>query len=261
MSQPAPPPRPPHPSDSHFYGEAPSIKSPINEGTPPPPPPKTAAHYSGQNTPHNGPPLPPPPPRSSALHVREVAYRQDTGTRVPVVENGWLPDALRDKSKADLDSLMKNPTLLNALLYAPDTRHAAIPESNAQLEHLLSQNISLAQHLNGLANNLTHQRAAITTKLLSLRALERQWHMKQATMDDALSPFAPKAVHTRLVTGIQEQGAVLQAMEESFLEDDGKAGEREIAEFLRRWKEGKKILVLREERRQRFEEGRVGGWK
>lgn len=85
-------------------------------------------------------------------------------------------------------------------------------------------------------------------------------------MDDALAPWAPKAVHTRLGQGVQEQEAWCRAMEESFLDgaegaNGGTAGDREVSEWLRKYREGRKVLELRKEKKLRLEEGRVSGWK
>jgi hypothetical protein len=63
------------------------------------------------------------------------------------------------------------------------------------------------------------------------------------------------------VQGIQELEALCEALEESFVEGEGKASEREVAEFVKRCREGRKLLGLRRERKARFEEGRVGGWR
>lgn len=57
-----------------------------------------------------------------------------------------------------------------------------------------------------------------------------------------------------------------RALEESFLHDapggaDGRVGEREVGEFLRRYREGRKAVGRRREERARWDEGRVGGWR
>ena len=81
-------------------------------------------------------------------------------------------------------------------------------------------------------------------------------------MDRALEPWSPKALHAKLVASIGEQEMLCRALEESFLESqDGRASEREIAEWVKRYREGRMVLGLRQERRARFEEGRVGGWR
>jgi hypothetical protein len=54
---------------------------------------------------------------------------------------------------------------------------------------------------------------------------------------------------------------VCRALEESFLEGDGAtANEREALEWVRRYREAKKIYYSRQERKERWDEGRIGGW-
>ena len=129
------------------------------------------------------------------------------------------------------------------------------------MEQALEQNETLAKHLVENSQSLAALRGHTESQLLHLHALERQWRQKQAALDDALAPWSPKAVHSRLVTGIAEQEAYCSALEESFLDEQARAGDREMSEFLKRYREGKKMLALRMERRARFDEGRVGGWR
>lgn len=84
-------------------------------------------------------------------------------------------------------------------------------------------------------------------------------------MDHALSPFAPASLYQRLGAGVAEQGQVCAALEESFLEGEGDDGapatEREALDWVRRYREAKKLYYLRQERKERWDEGRVGGWR
>jgi hypothetical protein len=134
------------------------------------------------------------------------------------------------------------------------------------LRTLLAQNIALAEQLKALEAHVRHQRESTQSRLLSLRALERQWRAKQAEQDAALREFSPPALYQRLSAAIGEQEALCRGLEESFLEADGAgddtvASEREVAEFVRRLREGRKIAYLRAERKERWDEGRVGGWR
>lgn len=55
---------------------------------------------------------------------------------------------------------------------------------------------------------------------------------------------------------------VCRALEETFLEGDGgTTSEREITEWVRRYREAKKVYYLRREQKERWDEGRVGGWR
>ena len=82
-------------------------------------------------------------------------------------------------------------------------------------------------------------------------------------MDHALGMFAPASLYQRLGQGVQEQAGVCQAMEESFLDaDDGvMETEREVGEWVRRYREARTLYYLRQERKERWDEGRVGGWR
>lgn len=90
-------------------------------------------------------------------------------------------------------------------------------------------------------------------------------------MDDALSPWQPRAMYQRLLASISEQESLLRAMMDSFLDGgsqdgyygggDGKATEKEVTEWIRRIREGATTLEKRREMRARWDEGRVGGWR
>lgn len=100
--------------------------------------------------------------------------------------------------------------------------------------------------------------------------LQTQWRRKQGEMDEALAPWGPRAMYQRLVAGIGEQEALLGAVYESFLDggsegydngDGGKAGEKEVTDWIKRIREGTTTLEKRREMRARWDEGRVGGWR
>lgn len=82
-------------------------------------------------------------------------------------------------------------------------------------------------------------------------------------MDHALGPrFAPASLYRRLGAGLAEQEAMCGALEESFLDGEaGEAGEREVVEWVRRYREARRGYYLRRERKERWDEGRVGGWR
>jgi hypothetical protein len=157
---------------------------------------------------------------------------------------------------------LKRPEILSALVHSHLTIHPSTTASQEPLLEALAENISLASHLNDLEARLVHLRASTQAQLLATHALERQWRQKQSDMDRALSPFSPSSLYQRLSQGVQEQEMVCRALEESFLEGDGGvATEREITEWVRRYRDAKKLYCSRKEQKERWDEGRVGGWR
>lgn len=106
-----------------------------------------------------------------------------------------------------------------------------------------------------------NQRSATQSRLLALRALEQQHRTKIAETEDTLKGFSPMALYQRLNASVQDQDALVKGIEESFLEQGGLAKEREVADFVRRVRDAKRIAFLRTERKERWDEGRVGGWR
>ncbi|KAI1268823.1 hypothetical protein F5Y18DRAFT_168839 [Xylariaceae sp. FL1019] len=193
------------------------------------------------------------------------AMRQYQQQPIPDPGDAWIPSVLEDKSKQDLADILSSPSLLQALNLSQETIHPSLSHSQDALLSALSENVGLAQHLTELESRLEHQRASTQAQLLSAHALERQWRAKQADTDAALAPFAPAALYTRLTQALQEQEMLCAAMEESFLEGGGEDGnlasEREMLDWVRRYREARRTCYLRGERKERWNERRVGGWR
>ncbi|GFP52760.1 hypothetical protein ACSS6W_003142 [Trichoderma asperelloides] len=269
------------PADSHaptppILPPKPSSQEPSRIGTPasgaaPPPPPSTLSEAGQQyrssviagldaaaTAAAGGVPTPPPPPAVAARSAD-----------IPDPGDQWLPQVLQDKSIQDLADILSSPSLLNGLTNSPSSIHPSLQASHQDLLAALSSNIDLATRLSELESRLAHQRSAAQAQLLSMHALERQWRQKQSDMDLALARFSPAALYQLLNQSVQEQALVCQAMEESFLDRDGVDGgggeattsEREAAEWIRRYREAKVQYYLRQERKERWDEGRVGGWR
>ncbi len=160
--------------------------------------------------------------------------------------------------------ILASQDLLNALTQSSSTIHPSLAASHAALQNALDENLELAKHLQDQEARLAHQRSATHAQLLGAHALERTWRAKQAAMDAALAPFAPASLYQQLAAGVGEQEQVCQALEDSFLEGDSDgalASERETTEWMRRYREARKLYYLRQERKERWDEGRVGGWR
>ncbi|TKA25732.1 hypothetical protein B0A50_05828 [Salinomyces thailandicus] len=252
-------------TSGQIYSPQPQPPPHYYSATPPAPPPKP----STSSTPARGPPLPPPPPNAhgpseldgSEAHALPHTHQESSHPTIPPIEPNWLPPALIDKPTPDLHALLQNPTLQTALLDNPSTQHPSIPASQQTLQPVLSANLALSTALSDLDARLTAQRSATQSRLLALRALEQQHRAKLAETEDALAEFSPMALYRRLAASVQEQELLVRGVEESWLDEGGVAGERDVVEFVRRVREVKKTAFLRRERRERWDEGRVGGWR
>ncbi|KAL0939419.1 uncharacterized protein CTRU02_206029 [Colletotrichum truncatum] len=183
---------------------------------------------------------------------------------IPDPGDQWLPKLLQDKSKHDLADIATNLELLNALTHAPSTIHPSLASSHQALKAALAENLDIASRLVELEARLAHQRSSAQAQLLSTHALERQWRQKQSDMDHALAPFSPASLYQRLGQGVHEQASVCHALEESFIDGEGGgafASERETLEWIKRYRDAKALYYLRQERKGRWDEGRVGGWR
>lgn len=80
-------------------------------------------------------------------------------------------------------------------------------------------------------------------------------------MDRELAPWSAKVLYQRLREAEREGEEWCEGLEGSWLDGQGEMGEREVGEFLRGYREGRVKVWRRKEARERWDEGRVGGWR
>ncbi|KAI9644513.1 hypothetical protein NHQ30_006534 [Ciborinia camelliae] len=272
-SSPSPSPYPNAPSSSYTPHRNSQSYSGLDTNAPPPPPPKPHSRdVSRQGTPagSGNPSFSRPGEPSTSSTETPIQCEDESHDDPEQVQSNlsledpgdqWLPDLLLGKSKQDLASILSNPTLLAALTHSKRTSHPSISASHEPIQTTINDNLTLATHLDKVASRLQHLRAAIQTQLLATHALERQWKQKQAEMDRALAPFAPSSLYQQLAQGVAEQEMICRAMEESFLEAQDVLGERDVLDWVRRFRDSKGVFYRRREWKDRWDEGRVGGWR
>ncbi|EMF17735.1 uncharacterized protein SEPMUDRAFT_78302 [Sphaerulina musiva SO2202] len=168
---------------------------------------------------------------------------------------------LKDKSVNDLQDILNSQSFQAALLSSPHTTHPSIPLAEQHLPPLLQANLAAASKLLDTESRLSDLRERTQSRLLALRAMEQQHRSKISETEAALRDFSPQALYQRLNASVQEQELLLRGLEESWLEEDGVASEREVTEFVKRTKDARKVAFLRRERKSRWDDGRVGGWR
>lgn len=249
--------------------------------SPPPPPPRLPPDSVSPSSSEAILPQPLHPPVSQ--QKKQLAQEPQTVAELPDPGESWLPlSFLEDKSKADLHNILTDASLLSALTYAPQTAHPSLGDMYDRLSAALRINISAATSLEELEAQLASTRAEAQARLLAAHAAERQFKQRQAALTDervggALAGFAPQALYRRLVAATQEQEAVSEGILESFMDsrsphygghavhgqhgEGDRATEREVVEWVRQYREARKLYYLRRERKARWDEGRVGGWR
>ncbi|KAF3939515.1 hypothetical protein ABW19_dt0208067 [Dactylella cylindrospora] len=282
-----PPPIPP---------QIPSYYDP-SSGIPPPPPPKPNSNNASRSgTPYNPSQFQPPPPAQAQLppagspELFIPPVLQDKSHVVPIIYHSSKCKLTNNQlSRDDLLYILHSPPLLDALYLG---HHPSSTHNLTLLNNALSANTAQASRLQSLNAAVEHQRAATSSSLLKTRALERTWRDKENEMDVALNRFSPRALHARLGQAVGEADAVSRALEESFLEDDGlgdadaefasggnggggsgggaagggggKGGmkaSKDVDNFVKSYRGVRALYHLRKERKERWDENRVGGWR
>ncbi|KAF2857997.1 hypothetical protein K470DRAFT_283526 [Piedraia hortae CBS 480.64] len=215
---------------------------------PPAPPPKQ---------PRGPPPPPPPVPLVSELPGEPTESDDDA---LPASQD-WLPESVKDMSAGDLEDLLQDQSLQAALLQRTGTGHPAVMASQNALRPLLETNVRVANSLEESEGKLKQQREQTQSRLLALRALEQQHRSKLAETERALRSFSPMALYQRLSAGAQEQDRLVEEIEQNWLEEGGMATDREVVDFVKRVRDAKRTAFLRRERKARWDDGRVGGWR
>ncbi|KAI5840009.1 hypothetical protein DFP73DRAFT_587126 [Morchella snyderi] len=210
------------------------------------------------------PPAPPPKPTTSATHSRTASPLPPIWSSSPAPppppppsSDPFVPPILHTKSLDDLTHLLSSPHLLDAL-FASTHPHAH--QHEATLTAALRRNADLAARLSALEPRLHSARDGAERALLDARMKEREWRAREKEMYQSLQPFSSPALYSRLVNAVADAEAVAEAMAESFLEEGGGDG-RDVGEFVREYRALRKAYHLRRERKERWDEGRVGGWR
>ncbi|KAK6544367.1 hypothetical protein TWF694_001068 [Orbilia ellipsospora] len=256
----------------------PPYYDPSSSGLPPPPPPKPNSNNASRSgTPYNPSQFAPPLPSQQQQLQPIVPPGHSPHQPAPEL---FVPSVLQDKSRDDLLHILHSQHLLDALYLA---HHPSSPQNLTVLTTALSSNAAHAARLQSLSAAVDHQRATTSSTLLKTRQLERSWREKENEMDVALNRFSARALHARLGQAVGEADAVSRALEESFLEDDGlgdadgefvghgvgnggggkggiKAG-KDVDNFVKSYRGVRALYHLRKERKERWDENRVGGWR
>lgn len=176
---------------------------------------------------------------------------------------GWqtLLQLLGKQANAELQQMLQNESLLQALSSARAVHHPSYESDSAAVAESLSSNLALAKSVAHQEELLIARREQVENHLLALHTLERQWRKQQGSLDRDLEKFSPQSLYRQMTSSIAEADERSDAVIESFLSKDGPASDREVSEWVRAMREGRARYWTRKARKERWDEGRVGGWR
>ena len=168
---------------------------------------------------------------------------------------------LSKQSTSQLQEVLRDRELLEGLNQSVNTRHPSHQNDIAAVARMLSSNTLLAQAVAHEEELLVEKRTRVENNLLTLHALERQWRGKQANMDRALDPFSPQSLYRQLANSVTEADDMSERIVEAFLSEDSSASDRETSDWVRAMRESRTRYWKRRARKERWDEGKVGGWR
>jgi hypothetical protein len=165
-----------------------------------------------------------------------------------------------------ISDLLHRPNAISRLSHDADSPSPSLLASPSTVQSRIEQNIALASNIVKLERDVYQMRTIVRNQLLTTHALERQWKQKETELDSALRHLSPSALYLRLQQGSLEQLRACSAIEQGFFsgrendELEAPASEKVFQEQLNNYVAAKRLAYLRYERRNRWDEGRVGGW-
>lgn len=148
-----------------------------------------------------------------------------------------------------------------SLITALAASHPSLQPQQNLLLPALDRTFDLANRVNQRQSHLLALRQQTQDHLHRSHAMERQWRSKQAQAERELDPWSAKSLYQRLREAERTGEEISTAMEQSWLDEHGQVGERELSDWIRGYRDDRARLCMRREFRQRWDEGRVGGWR
>ncbi|KAI8811949.1 hypothetical protein BJ742DRAFT_794284 [Cladochytrium replicatum] len=240
------------------FGNQPSYSSSLNSFSPPPYPanPLLRASYSppppGNRT--TPPPMPPKPPGASILSSSPLQHQQvpsQTASRPTPLPPSVLSDfpGLDEKTVEELEAMLSDETAFSSyfdsLLYVIE---ASTVESSIRSENdtIARRNLSLEPELEALKSTLREQQNVLKFQrdLFDQQLREQQQELVR---------FSPEYAINKLRGAVVESEDLSHSVEKSFR--DRKIG---AEDFLRQYREIRKVYHIRQAKLERAERGTVG---
>ncbi|KAK7205341.1 hypothetical protein BZA70DRAFT_277874 [Myxozyma melibiosi] len=170
----------------------------------------------------------------------------------------FVPASLKDKSRGDLAQLLEDDAVLTA--YFEATHPASVSHREA-VETLAGKIAASGTRINAKEETLSSRRTTVEKQLREAQKQDDVWHAREKEMYAALQPYSSSGLKARLSAATAEAEQVSEALAGSFLDMSGSSsrGGLDAGQFVRDYRQVRKIFHLRKERLERWKEERVGG--
>lgn len=207
-------------------------------------------------------PIPALPPKPEAiLHAGRL--RSDTPdsqrlaakpSATPRFDDSFLDGCSED----ELQVLLHDPDLLEALFLA---RHPHPVQYAQVLEDTERKQAELRAHVEALRPEVLEKRFEVENALMKMKALERDWEDTERQMYNSMKPMSPVALQARLQAAVTDSQAMSDSMLTSFLDFGSAPNNDNIQDFIKDYRQVRKLYHLRSARLARLKEGRISGFR
>ncbi|KAK9462902.1 uncharacterized protein V1516DRAFT_671440 [Lipomyces oligophaga] len=171
----------------------------------------------------------------------------------------FIPETLKSVTQQELASLITDDAVLSAYFTA---QHPVSKSHLSTIQSLVSAIDTVGQRIASAEPALAESRTRAAAALREAQHLDTEWHVKEREMYESLQPFSAPRLRSRLVNATAEAEHVSEALATSFLDQSNIGGQRDAdaaAQFVREYRQVRRIFHLRKERLERWNEERVGG--
>lgn len=207
--------------------------------------------------------VPARPPKPTEIRpqrplAEQVLQTRSPDTAGPRAQPSFRSTFLESRTAAELQALLENPEMVDQIYFA---EHPQPKEQAQHLAKLESKQQQLRIDDERIRTRVVELKLEVENALIETKELEREWENTELTMYSSLKPYTSTALHSRLQAATGEAEATTESLLSSFLEVVSKAEGDEVHDFVKEYRNARKLYHLRREHLARWNDGRVGGFR
>ncbi|CCG84251.1 protein of unknown function [Taphrina deformans PYCC 5710] len=177
-----------------------------------------------------------------------------TSSVVPEVDDAFF----QGRSLSELNAILENPQLLEAIYWA---KHPLPIQYTQVLAEIEDEQQKLRIDLEKLSPEVLEKKFEAENSLIKTKHLQDEWEAVERSMYSALKPYTSDALYTRLQAAVSDSEKLSDSLVSSFLDAGPSPLNDDIHDFIKEYRQTRKIHHLRSERLARWKDGRVGGFR